>query len=95
MRLKMVKEPSSILAEIYLYTPRPIDPSKLDFCRVLYYCTPEAGHHVHDVDLVVRKGDRVAVLSKSDPQGQPSEWWKCSARDGRIGYLSAIYLSLS
>jgi len=72
--------------------PQQIDPSKLDFCRVLYDFTPEAGAAVQGVDLAVKKGDLVAVLSKSDPMGNPSEWWRCRARDGRMGYLPGVYL---
>lgn len=72
---------------------QPLDPSKLDFCRVLYDFTPDANPNtVAGVDLAVRKGDLVAVLSKTDPLGQPSEWWQCRARDGRKGYLPAPYL---
>jgi peroxin-13 len=69
-----------------------IDPSKLEFCRVLYDFTPESGAAVQGVDLEVKKGDLVAVLSKSDPMGNPSEWWRCRARDGRMGYLPGVYL---
>jgi len=72
-----------------------IDPSKLDFCRVLYDFTPETGASVQGVDLEVKKGDLVAVLSKSDPMGNPSEWWRCRARDGRMGYLPAVYLEVA
>ncbi|PMD38103.1 hypothetical protein L207DRAFT_514020 [Hyaloscypha variabilis F] len=69
-----------------------IDPSKLPFCKVLYDFTPETGAAVQGVDLAVKKGDFVAVLSKSDPMGNPSEWWRCRARDGRMGYLPGVYL---
>lgn len=72
--------------------PAPIDPAKLDFCRVLYDFTPESGASVQGIDLEVKKGDLVAVLSKSDPMGNPSEWWRCRARDGRLGYLPGVYL---
>jgi peroxin-13 len=47
---------------------------------------------VQGVDLSVKKNDLVAVLSKSDPMGNPSEWWRCRARDGRMGYLPGVYL---
>lgn len=47
------------------------------------------------VDLEVKKGDLVAVLSKSDPMGNPSEWWRCRARDGRMGYLPGVYLEVA
>jgi peroxin-13 len=75
--------------------PQQIDPSKLEFCRVLYDFTPESGAAVQGVDLEVKKGDLVAVLSKSDPMGNPSEWWRCRARDGRMGYLPAVYLEVA
>ncbi|RAL13551.1 peroxin-13 family protein [Aspergillus homomorphus CBS 101889] len=69
----------------------PLDPSKLDFCRVLYDYTPES-QESSGIDLAVKKGDIVAVLSKSDPMGNASEWWRCRARDGRVGYLPGPYL---
>ena len=72
-----------------------MDPSKLDFCRVLYDFTPESSAAVQGVDLDVKKGDLVAVLSKSDPMGNPSEWWRCRARDGRMGYLPGVYLEVA
>ncbi|KAF5871830.1 putative peroxisomal membrane protein [Botrytis fragariae] len=75
--------------------PAPLDPSKLDFCRVLYDFTPESGAAVQGVDLEVKKGDLVAVISKSDPMGNPSEWWRCRARDGRMGYLPGVYLEVA
>lgn len=72
---------------------QPLDPSKLDFCRVIYDFTPEVNpQSVQGVDLAVKKGDLVAVLSKSDPMGNSSEWWLCRARDGRKGYLPSPYL---
>lgn len=69
----------------------PLDPSKLDFCRVLYDYTPDL-RNTAGIDLAVKKGDIVAVLSKSDPMGNPSEWWRCRARDSRVGYLPSPYL---
>lgn len=67
-----------------------IDPNKLEFCRALYDFTPN--NSMQGMDLAVKKGDMVAVLSKSDPMGNASEWWKCRSRDGRMGYLPGIYL---
>lgn len=68
-----------------------LDPTKLDFCRVLYDYTPET-QESNGIDLAAAKGDIVAVLSKSDPMGNASEWWRCRARDGRVGYLPGPYL---
>lgn len=65
------------------------DPmKKLDFCKVLYDFTPENPA----VELEVKKGDLVAVLSKLDPLGNASQWWKCRTKDARIGYLPEPYL---
>ncbi|RKF80250.1 Peroxisomal membrane protein PAS20 [Golovinomyces cichoracearum] len=72
-----------------------IDPSKLDFCRVLYDFTPDQELIAEGVDLAVKKGDLVAVLSQTDPAGNPSDWWRCRARDGRMGYLPKVYLELA
>ena len=72
--------------------PGTLDPSKIEFCRVMYDYTPETSSGTGGVDLSVKKGDLVAVLSKFDPLGNPSEWWRCRARNGRVGYLPSPYL---
>jgi peroxin-13 len=46
------------------------------------------------MELEARKGDLVAVLTKNDPAGNPSEWWQCRSRDGRQGYLPSTYLEV-
>lgn len=70
-----------------------LDPSKLDFCRVLYDFTPDTHNEsVQGIDLAVKKGELVAVLSKTDPLGNPSEWWRCRSRNGQMGYLPSPYL---
>lgn len=79
---------------------RPIDPANLDFCKVLYDFPPAdaeaAGAFDPEVDLRVAKGDLVAVLDKTAPGGEAAAeggaWWRCRARDGRMGYLPAVYL---
>jgi peroxin-13 len=70
----------------------PIDPKKLDFCRVMYDYTPS--DQSVGMDLQVRKGDLVAVLSKTDPMGNASQWWRCRSRDGKVGYLPSPYLQM-
>ncbi|KAJ2905700.1 Microbody (Peroxisome) biogenesis protein peroxin 13 [Zalerion maritima] len=72
------------------------DPSKLEFCRVMWDYQPEnqpAGS-TEGLDLPVKKGDLVAVLSKSDPLGNSSEWWRCRARNGKLGYVPSAYLEV-
>jgi peroxin-13 len=71
----------------------PVDPNQLEFCRVVYDFNPETQNQtIQGLDLSVKRGDVVAVLSKSDPLGNPSEWWNCRTRDGRMGYLPSPYL---
>ena len=76
--------------------PQQIDPSQLDFCRVLFDYSPAAQGQAPTpgIDLAVKKGDLVAVLAKTDPLGSPSEWWRCRARDGNVGYLPSPYLEI-
>jgi peroxin-13 len=74
-----------------LEAQQPIDPAKLEFCRLLFDFLPQPNT---GVELEARKGDLVAVLSKNDPAGAPSEWWHCRARDGRQGYLPSTYLEV-
>ncbi|KAK4565411.1 Peroxisomal membrane protein PAS20 [Recurvomyces mirabilis] len=74
---------------------QPLDPSKLDFCKVMYDYTPQqqpGQQFTEGIDLEVKKGDLVAVLSKTDPMGQASDWWRCRARNGQMGYLPSTYL---
>ena len=71
-----------------------LDPSQLDYCRARYDYTPAAGASTPGLDLAVKKGDPVAVLARTDPMGQPSDWWRCRARDGRVGYLPGPYLEV-
>ncbi|ORY19424.1 Peroxin 13, N-terminal region-domain-containing protein [Clohesyomyces aquaticus] len=77
------------------YGTEPLDPNRLEFYRLLYDFTPDTNtNSVQGIDLAVKKGDMVAVLGKTDPLGNPSEWWRCRARDGRMGYLPSPYLQL-
>ena len=76
---------------------QPVDPSKLEYCWVLYDFSPAAQGQqpMPGLDLEVHKGDLVAVLSKADPMGNPSEWWKCRTKDHRVGYLPGTFLAVA
>ncbi|KAJ3490182.1 hypothetical protein NLG97_g5838 [Lecanicillium saksenae] len=79
------------MQEQALAAQQPIDPSKLEFCRLLFDFGPQNNN---GMELEAKKGDLVAVLTKNDPTGQPSEWWQCRSRDGRQGYLPSTYLEV-
>ncbi|KAL6813456.1 hypothetical protein GGI42DRAFT_314441 [Trichoderma sp. SZMC 28013] len=74
-----------------LEAQKPVDPAKLEFCRLRF---DFASQQPNGMELEGKKGDLVAVLSKNDPAGQPSEWWHCRSRDGRQGYLPSTYLEV-
>lgn len=80
------------LQQLALEQQQPVDPSKLEFCRLLFDFAPQQANGGMELD--VRKGDLVAVLSNNDPAGNPSDWWHCRARDGRQGYLPSTYLEV-
>lgn len=69
-----------------------IDPSKLEFARLMWDYLPIAV--VPEIDITVYKGELVAILAKDDPLGNPSDWWRCRTRDGRYGYLPSTYLEV-
>lgn len=71
----------------------PLDPNNLEFCRVLYdYPPPSQPPTQGSMELSVKANDLVAVLSKTDPAGNASEWWECRTRDHSVGYLPGVYL---
>lgn len=72
-------------------TTTVLDPSKLSFCRVIHDYTPSM---TDSDEISVKKGDLVAVLSRTDPLGQPSDWWRCRTRDARVGWLPCTYLKV-
>ena len=81
------------LPDQYQQRQLPMDPSKLEFCKVLYdYPPPNQPPMQGGADLCVKANDLVAVLSKNDPAGNASEWWQCRTRDHQVGYLPGVYL---
>ncbi|ODQ51075.1 hypothetical protein SAICODRAFT_67293 [Saitoella complicata NRRL Y-17804] len=65
-----------------------VDPSKLEFCRAVYDFKPQDPN----VELELKKGDIVAIISKTDPMGNESSWWRGRLRDGRVGYFPSNYV---
>jgi peroxin-13 len=85
------EEEEKRLQQQALEAQKPVDPAKLEFCRIRFDFAPQ---QPNGMELEGRKGDLVAILSKNDPAGQPSEWWHCRSRDGRQGYLPSTYLEV-
>ncbi|SCU85643.1 LADA_0D08746g1_1 [Lachancea dasiensis] len=67
-----------------------LDPKNLEFARALYDFTPENP----EVEVLLRKGDLMAIIGKTDPVGRASEWWKVRTRKGDVGYVPFNYLEL-
>lgn len=67
-----------------------LDPRSLEFARAIYDFTPENPQ----IELTLKKGDLMAVISKQDPMGNPSEWWRVRTKKGDIGYVPYNYLEL-
>ncbi|KAI8049795.1 Peroxin 13, N-terminal region-domain-containing protein [Gilbertella persicaria] len=68
----------------------PIDPSKLEFARAMYDFNAESS-----MELSLKKGDIVAVISKSDPNTNTvSQWWRGRLRDGTMGMFPANHVEI-
>ncbi|SCU79577.1 LAFA_0B04082g1_1 [Lachancea sp. 'fantastica'] len=67
-----------------------LDPRNLEFARATYDFTPENPQ----IEVQLQKGDLMAVMSKTDPMGRDSEWWKVRTKKGAIGYVPSNYLEL-
>jgi peroxin-13 len=71
---------------------RQIQPSSikdLDFCKAIHdFQETQPG------DISLNKGDIVAILSKNDASGQPSQWWKGRTQQGRIGVFPANFVEI-
>ncbi|KAI8368845.1 Peroxin 13, N-terminal region-domain-containing protein [Choanephora cucurbitarum] len=67
-----------------------IDPSKLEFARATYDFAAES-----PMELNLKKGDIVAIISKVDPNTNAvSQWWRGRLRDGTMGLFPANYVEI-
>ncbi|KAG0328578.1 Peroxisomal membrane protein PAS20 [Dissophora globulifera] len=73
-------------------TPAPalVNPQNLDFARALYDFTPSNPHQ----ELAFRRGDIIAILSRQDPMGQESLWWRGRLRNGEMGLFPSNYVEI-
>ncbi|ODV78348.1 uncharacterized protein CANTADRAFT_37993, partial [Suhomyces tanzawaensis NRRL Y-17324] len=67
-----------------------IDPANLQFAKALYEFNPENPN----MEIELKPNELVAILSKLDPLGNESKWWKVRSRLGKVGYVPLNYLSV-
>ncbi|CAB4253813.1 similar to Saccharomyces cerevisiae YLR191W PEX13 Integral peroxisomal membrane protein required for translocation of peroxisomal matrix proteins [Maudiozyma barnettii] len=67
-----------------------IDPSKLEFARAIYDFVPENPK----IEITLKKGDLMAIISKTDPFGKPSQWWNVRTKGGSMGYIPFNYVEI-
>lgn len=68
----------------------PFDPNNLQFAKTLYEFNPENPN----MEIELKPNELVAILSKLDPLGNESKWWKVRSRLGKVGYVPLNYLSV-
>ncbi|KAL1923536.1 uncharacterized protein VTP21DRAFT_8516 [Calcarisporiella thermophila] len=68
---------------------KPIRPHDLEFARALYDFRAES-----PAELSLKQGDIVAILSKTDPAGAPSQWWRGRTRAGAQGFFPSNYVEI-
>ncbi|KAI5961865.1 PEX13 [Candida pseudojiufengensis] len=68
----------------------PFDPTNLQFAKAIYEFNPENP----SIELELKPNELVAILSKLDPLGNESKWWKVRSRSGKMGYVPSNYLSV-
>lgn len=76
----------------HLMIPGQMDVNSLqniEFCRALYDFKGES-----PVELTLRRGDIIAILSKTDLFGQPSQWWRGRLRNGEHGLFPSNYVEI-
>lgn len=71
-------------------TPGMINPSEIQFAKALYEFNPENP----DMEVELKPNELVAILSKLDPAGRESEWWKVRSRLGKVGYVPLNFLTI-
>ena len=67
-----------------------VDPQNLEFARASYEFNAES-----PMELNLKKGDIIAILSKVDPAtGVQSQWWRGRLRNGTMGLFPANYVEI-
>jgi len=61
----------------------------IEFARCLYDFQAQS-----PMELDIKKGDIIAIISKLDQNGQPSQWWKGRLQHGPSGVFPSNYVEL-
>lgn len=67
-----------------------VDIGRIEFGKALYDFVPEN----RQIELELKRGDLIAILSKLDPTGAESKWWRVRSRDGKTGYIPGNYVEI-
>lgn len=70
--------------------PGAVNPTNLQFAKALYEFNPENPN----IEIELKPNELVAILSKLDPMGNESKWWKVRSRQGKVGYVPLNYLGV-
>ena len=73
-----------------IYQSRPIKSFKQELARAIYDFIPENPR----IEIALKKNDLMTVISKMNPQGKESEWWKVKTRENKIGYVPYNYIQM-
>lgn len=71
-------------------TRGPLNLDSLEFAKALYEFNPENPN----IEIELKPKELVAILSKLDPLGNESKWWKVRSRSGKVGYVPLNFLSI-
>lgn len=71
-------------------TRGPLNLDSLEFAKALYEFNPENPN----IEIELKPKELVAILSKLDPLGNESRWWKVRSRSGKVGYVPLNFLSI-
>ncbi|ORY01226.1 hypothetical protein K493DRAFT_312513 [Basidiobolus meristosporus CBS 931.73] len=64
-------------------------PKDVEFARAVYDFNGD-----NNVELSLKRGDIIAILSRVDFQGQPSDWWRGRLRNGQVGIFPSNYVEI-
>jgi peroxin-13 len=80
---KLIRAMAAANTSSHALSSRPFDPSSAEFFLAQFDFVPRNPA----AEVPLKRGDIVAIIHRTD-----SGWWRARLRDGREGYVPAIYL---